>query len=338
MRRLLVVPIVSAAVVAGTLAAGAVGARTSPTAGNDVAKTTIGPGQPPPTTPPATAPLPTGPLPTMPPATVPLPTLPIATTPFPTEAGAVPTTEAPALSPESIAAAYTIFGLDATRLQCLGSAMPAFTADDTVALQAVQGCGAQLMPILRGAVHVAQRSDTFLDPTASTVALPPIVGAEALPEGDAFYIGFMLLLPPEETACLATGLAGATNEDDATALAIMQRCEVSLGTTLHMLSFALLGDLTSTATGTTLVAGTIAAVPSLPPLMPTTALPISPDDPLVDLFQEMLLEEEGISLDDEQAACLLSQIQVGDVDSEDISAMLTLMEGCGITLTDLVQG
>jgi len=335
MRRLLVVPIVSAAVVAGTLAAGAVGAGTSPTAG-DVAKTTIGPGQPPPTTPPATAPLPTGPLPTMPPATVPLPTLPIATTPFPTEAGAVPTTEAPALSPESIAAAYTIFGLDATRLQCLGSAMPAFTADDTVALQAVQGCGAQLMPILRGAVHVAQRSDTFLDPTASTVALPPIVGTEALPEGDAFYIGFMLLLLPEETACLATGLTGATNEDDATALAIMQRCEVSLGTTLQMLSFALLGDLTSTATGTTLVAGTSSAVPSLPPLTPTTALAISPDDPLVDQFQEMLLEEEGISLDDEQAACLLSQIQVGDVDSEDMSAMLTLMEGCGITLTDLV--
>ena len=331
MRRLLVVPIVSAAVVAGTLAAGAVGAGTSPTAGNDVAKTTIGPGQPPPTLPP-----PTGPLPTLPVATVPLPTIPIATLPVPTAAGAVPTTEVPALSPESIAAAFTIFGLDETRLQCIVSAMPAFTADDTVALQAVQGCGAQLMPILRGAVHVAQRSDTFLDPTASTVALPPIVGAEALPEGDAFYIGFMLLLPPEETACLATGLAGATNEDDATALAIMQRCEVSLGTTLQMLSFGLLGDLTSTATGTTLVAGTVSAGPSLPPVTPTTALAISPDDPLVDQFQEMLLEEEGISLDDEQAACLLSQIQVGDVDSEEMSAMLTLMEGCGITLTDLV--
>jgi len=282
MRRLLVVPIVSAAVVAGTLAAGAVGAGTSPTAGNDVAKTTIGPGQPPPTLPP-----PTGPLPTLPVATVPLPTIPIATLPVPTAAGAVPTTEVPALSPESIAAAFTIFGLDETRLQCIVSAMPAFTADDTVALQAVQGCGAQLMPILRGAVHVAQRSDTFLDPTASTVALPPIVGAEALPEGDAFYIGFMLLLPPEETACLATGLDGATNEDDATALAIMQRCEVSLGTTLQMLSFALLGDLTSTATGTTLVAGTVSAGPSLPPVTPTTALAISPDDPLVDQFQEM---------------------------------------------------
>ncbi len=330
MRRLLVVPIVSAAVVAGTLAAGAVGARTSPTAGNDVAKTTIGPGQPPPTLPP-----PTGPPPTLPVATVPLPTIPIATLPVPTAAGAVPTTEVPALSPESIAAAFTVFGLDETRLQCIVSAMPAFTTDDTVALQAVQGCGAQLMPILRGAVHVAQRSDTFLDPTASTVALPPIVGAEALPEGDAFYIGFMLLLPPEETACLATGLAGATNEDDATALAIMQRCEVSLGTTLQMLSFALLGDLTSTATGTTLVAGTISAGPSVPPLTPTSALAISPDGPLVDQFQEMLLEEQGISLDDEQAACLLSQVQAGDVDSEDVSAMLTLMEGCGITLTDL---
>ena len=52
----------------------------------------------------------------------------------------------------------------------------------------------------------------------------------------------------------------------------------------------------------------------------------------------MLLEEEGISLDDEQAACVLSQIHVGDVDSENISSMLTLMEGCGITLTDLVPG
>ncbi len=331
MRRLLVVPIVSAAVVVGTLAAGVVGARSSPIVGNDVAKTTIGPGQPPPTTP-----LSTGPLPTSPVATVPRPTLSIAPLPVPTAPGGAPTTEAPALSPESIAAAYTIFGLDAPRLQCIVAAIPAFGADDTEALQAIQVCGAQLMPILRGAVHVAQRSDTFLDPTASTVALPPIVGAEALPDGDAFYVGFMLLLLPEETACLATGLAGATNEDDATGLAILQRCEVSLGTTLQMLSFALLGNLTATAPGTTLVAETIAAVPSLPSLTSTTVMAISPDDPLVDQFQETLLEEEGVTLDDEQAACLLSQIQVGDVDSDDISELVTLMDACGITLTDLV--
>lgn len=334
MRRLLVVPIVSAAVVAGTLAAGAVGAGNTTGAGHDVAKTTIGPGQPPTVAPLPTAPVPTAPLPTLPVATAAIPSLPV------TSVGGVPTTEEPALSAESIAAAYTIFGLDQARLQCIMAAMPPFEADDAVALQAVQGCGAQLMSILRGAVHVAQRADMFLDPTATTVALPPVVGADALPDGDAFYVGFMLLLLPEETACLATGLAGATNEDDATALAIMQRCEVSLGQTLQMLSFALLNDVESVPTDPT-VPGTLAALPTVPTLpigSPTSTPLISPDDPLVDQFQEMLLDQEGIALDDEQAACLLSQIQAGGVDPDDMDAMLGLMEGCGITLTDLLPG
>lgn len=329
MRRLLAVPVFSAAVIAGTLAAGVVGAGTSPTAGNDVAKTTIGPGQPP-----TIAPLPTVPLPTLPVATAPLPSHPV------TSLGGVPTTEEPALSRESIAAAYTIFGLDEARLHCIMAAMPPFETDDAVALEAVQGCGAQLMPILRGAVHVAQRSDTFLDPTATTVALPPVLGAESLPDGDAFYVGFMLLLLPEETECLATGLAGATNEDDATALAIMERCQVPLGQTLQMLSFALLDDLESVPTDPT-APGTVPALPTVPSLpigSPTTAPLIAPDDPLVDQFQEMLLDQEGIALDDEQAACLLSQIHVGDVDPDDMNVMLSLMEGCGITLTDLLPG
>lgn len=329
MLRLLVVPIAAAAVVVATIAAGVVGAGTDPSAGQNPAKTTIGPGQPPPT-----AVLPTVPVPTAPMATAPIATVPLATAPVATVVG--PTTTEPALSPESIAAAYTIFGLDAARLQCILDAMPPFEADDNVALQAVQGCGAQLMPILRGAVNVAQRSNTFLDPTSSTVALPPVAGAEALPEGDAFYVGFMLLLLPEEVECLAVGLAGATTEDDATALAILQRCEVPLGQTLQMLSFALLGELTSTATATTFPVATVSAVPPSLPGTPTTVLTIASDDPLVDQFQEMLLEQEGISLNDEQAACLLSQIQAGGVDTSDMSAMLALMEGCGIALTDLL--
>ena len=82
----------------------------------------------------------------------------------------------------------------------------------------------------------------------------------------------------------------------------------------------------------------VVSTPALPtvPAVPTTVGPFSPDDPLVDQFQEMLLEQEGITLDDQQAACLLSSIGAGGFDEEDLSALFEVMESCGITLIDLV--
>lgn len=347
MRRLFLVPLISAAVVAGTIASGAVGAGVASDPAPNVPKTTIAMN---PTAPVPTAPVPTAPVPTaatpapssVPPLTAATVTPPVVTIPSPTDIG-VPTTEATGLSPESIAAALPLFGLDAAKLQCLVTALPPFGADDATALAALQGCGVALMPLLRGIANLSQNSTVFLDPTATTVPLPTVPGGGVLTPEDAFYIGFLLLLLPEEAQCLADGLAVAPSEDDATALAIMQGCAVSLGRTLDMLVLALESDAASvptTPTSTAVTAPpTTASTGSTLAGVPTTTGSISPDDPIVDVFQEELLAEEGITLDDQQAACLLGQIKAGAIDfddADDFSAVITVLESCGVTLTDLI--
>jgi hypothetical protein len=305
MRRLVVVPVCCAAVVVVVLSAGVAGAGGQVDPGRDVAKTTI------PTAP--TAPVPTAPVPTAPVPTVALPTVPVPTVPV-TTAG-VPTTEASGLSPESLALALPIFGLDAVKLQCVDAALPSFSSDDNLAVAALQGCGVALMPLLRGIVAVVQGSNTYLDPTATTVALPPVPGVESLPTEDTFFLGFMTLIDTTQASCLATGLAF----------------------TLDMLTFGLIGDLAPDPTATTVPAVTT-PVPTVPVAsgVPTT-LAIAPDDPIVDEFQAVLLEEQGITLDDAQAACLLSHIGAeGEIDTEDTAALLELLDSCGIALTDLL--
>ena len=332
----MVIPACCAAVVAGILSAGVAGAGAQADPGRDVAKTTIPTA---PTGPVPTAPVPTVPVPTATP-TVPVPTAAMPNVPV-TTAG-VPTTEASGLSPESLAVALPIFGLDMTKLQCVDAALPPLSTDDNQAVAALQGCGVAVMPLLRGMVAVLQDSNAYLDPTATTVALPPVPGIEAVPLEDAFFLGFMLLIDTTKASCLATGLAGATAEDDATALAIFQRCEVSIAFTLDMLTFALVGDFAVDPTATAIPGATIpgvtvpAATAPVASGVPTT-LSIAPDDPLVDEFQAALLEEQGITLDDAQAACLLSHIGTeGEIDTEDTAALLSLLDSCGITLTDLV--
>ena len=327
MRRLVVVPVCCAAIVLGVVGAGVAGAGGHADPGRDVAKTTI-PAAP--TTPAPTAPVPTAPVPTAPVPTAPVPTAPVPTVP-------VPTTEASGLSPESLALALPIFGLDAAKLQCVDAALPSFSSDDNLAVAALQGCGVAVMPLLRGIVAVVQGSNGYLDPTATTVALPPVPGAESLPMEDTFFLGFMMLIDTTQASCLATGLAGATAEDDATAQAIFQRCEVSIAFTLDMLMFGLVGDFAFDAAATT-VPGVTTPVPTVPvaSVVPTT-LSIAPDDPVVDEFQAVLLEEQGITLDDAQAACLLSHIGTeGEIDTEDTAALIELLDSCGITLTDLL--
>jgi hypothetical protein len=330
MRRILVVPAVSSALVAFVVVGAAV-ASAVPAGGQHVAKTTIG------------GPTPTAPVPSVPVPTVPIPT---AVAPLPTVGGPT-TTEVSGLSPESLAIALPLFGFDAAKLQCVDTALPPFTDDDAVALAALQGCGAALMPLLRGIVSVSQSSTVFIDPTASTVVLPTVPGVPPLPEEDAFFLGFMLLLSPEELSCLATGVSGATAEDDAAAIAILERCGVSIAFTLDMLIYALIGDSADSA-ASTLPPATIAAtapavtVPAVTapavsvPLPPTSAGAISPDDPMVDQFQQMLLEQQGVTLDDVQAACLLTHTSAGTVDPSEMQTILEVMELCGISVTDLV--
>jgi hypothetical protein len=342
----MVVPVCCAAVVAAVLGAGVAGAGGQPEPGRDVAKTTIptAPTGPVPTAPVPTAPVPTAPVPTAGP-TFPVPTAPVPTViqptvPVPSVPVTMPgvsTTEPSGLSPESVAIALPIFGLDMTKLQCIDAALPSLSSDDNAAIVALQGCGVALMPLLRGIVAVTQGSNTFLDPTATTVALPPVPGVEALPTEDTFFLGFMLLIDTTQASCLATGLGGVTSEDDATAQAIFQRCEVSVAFTLDMLTFALIGDFDVDPSATTVPVATtpVATVPPVPGV-PTT-LSIAPDDPLVDQFQQVLLQEQGITLDDAQAACLLSHIGTGaQIDTEDTAALLQLLDSCGITLSDLV--
>lgn len=208
------------------------------------------------------------------------------------------------------------------------------------------------MPLLRGIVAVSQGSNSFLDPTATTMALPPVPGIDALPMEDTFLLGFMLLLDTTKASCLATGLAGVTVDDDGTALAIFQRCDVSIAFTLDMLTFGLIGDFVVDPTATTVPVAT-APVPTVP--LPTTPLPtvpvgsvpvasgapttlsIAPDDPLVDEFQAVLLQEQGITLDDAQASCLLSHVGTsGQIDTDDTAALFELLDSCGIMLDDLV--
>jgi hypothetical protein len=239
-----------------------------------------------------TVPVPTVPVPTVPVPTAPVPTAPVPTAPAPTvpvTTAGVPTTEASGLSPESLALALPIFGLDAAKLQCVDAALPSLGSDDNLAVAALQGCGVALMPLLRGIVAVVQGSNAYLDPTATTVALPPVPGVESLPPEDTFFLGFMMLIDTTQASCLATGLAGATTEDDATALAIFQRCGVSLAFSVDMLTFGLIGDFALDPTASTVPAITT-PVPTVPVVsgVPTT-LSIAPDDPLVDEFQAVLL-------------------------------------------------
>ena len=51
------------------------------------------------------------------------------------------TEEDAGLSPESVAIALPIFGLDAAKLQCVDAALPPFASDDEAALAALQAAG-----------------------------------------------------------------------------------------------------------------------------------------------------------------------------------------------------
>ena len=352
MRRLVIVPLLSAVVVAGTFVAGAVRAEPAPAPTGEVAKTTIpmttngaAPTTAPMTAAPATVAPVTGAPVTAAPVTMAPPTVAPATVAPVTAAGG-PTTTIVGLSPESVAVALPLFGLDDTKLRCISGQVPPFGAEDTAVLTTLQSCGVALMPLLRGMVDLSQRANTFLEPTGPTVPIATTPVAATLPAEDEFFVGFVLLLSEEDTACLATGVAMATAQDDATALAIMQGCEVSLGTTLGLLLIALPVPVVGASTVPTTVpapVSTAAVVATTLPVVgaPTTTIfvgSVSPDDPIVDEFQAEVLAEEGITLDDQQAACLLSQIEAGTVDpnSDDLLAVVEVLGVCGIELSDLV--
>lgn len=173
-------------------------------------------------------------------------------------------------------------------------------------------CGIQLDDLLAGGTDTGTNNDL----TASTLGAPGIVDP-AMAQTVIANIG----LTPADLTCLDTGLDPMPADDQA-ALAVMQNCGLSLTGLMIGLVITGAGGQGAPVDPTPTIAG-----------VPTSVAQVSTGNPMVDLLQQELANQ-GINLTSEQASCLVSSMAA--VNTEDMNAMLTLFEQCGISITDLM--
>lgn len=224
------------------------------------------------------------------------------------EPGAVPTTN-PGLD------GLAEMGLTPEQSACLVANAGSLDMNDMNSVMTIMTqCGIQLDDLTGAGTDTGTNNDL----TTPTVGAPAVVDP-AMAQVVIANIG----LTSADLACLDNGLDPMPADDQA-ALAVMQNCGLSLTGLLIGLVLTGAGGQPEPIDPTP----TIAAAP-------TTVAQVSTGDPMVDFLQQQLASQ-GINLTTEQASCLVTSM--GSINSEDMTAILTLFEQCGISITDLMGG
>ena len=240
----------------------------------------------------------------------------VASVGFAAAAGASGPREEDSAGQAAVAAAPTTvpfdlgsLGLTPEQLTCLTSNVGAIDLNDMTSIMTLMTqCGINPLDLVTGG-------------TSPTL---PAVGTEtSVPGAAADLAGILKTMGIDEVSadCIENGLLGATSLGDTEALGILQSCGLTLSDLLTGV----------VAINEMVVSGSV-PTPTLA-AVPTTASGVTTASPLVQQLIDSIREQYGIELTPEQASCLLDNIS--GIDPEDLSAMLTLMEQCGISLSDL---
>lgn len=209
-------------------------------------------------------------------------------------------------------------GLTPEQTQCLVDNSSGIDMSDMNAIMGLMtDCGINPMDLL-GA------TDTASDVVAVTETAPTenTSGAGELDQATVTAILGLLGVDPTSLQCIEDGLSSAVPDDDNAALTVLQGCGLALTDVLAGLvsvnDVASVGDLPTTPS----VEGPDA-----------TGTGVGSSSGIVEQLQQLLRDQYGIELTDDQASCLLDN--VSGIDMSDMNATLAVFESCGISLTDL---
>lgn len=205
-------------------------------------------------------------------------------------------------------------GITSEQGQCLLDSMSEVDLSDMSAMMTlIEQCGITMDQLLNMDPSVL---DGEADPSAPTSAGEPTPGA--IDPAAAQAVLELLGVESADIACISDGLATAAPGDDNAALTVLQGCGLSLS--------ELLGGLV--AVDAVIVAGgTVSTIAGAPGTEDATSTG------MVDMLQDQLAAQ-GITLTDEQAQCILDNISQFDLD--DMNSIVSVLETCGISLSDLV--
>lgn len=224
-------------------------------------------------------------------------------------------------SPTTVPFNLDALGLTPEQMNCLlSNATNPDMQDMTAMMDLMAQCGINPMDLVSGATAPTAPGS----PTTVLDAVPAVPGA--VDPAAAAAVLAMLGVDPEAADCIEAELLAADPlGDDNEALAILKACGLTLDDLLAGLVTA-----NAAAAGAS-VTPTLPGVPTVPGV-PTTASGEAPG-PLVQQLIDTVQTQYGITLTPDQATCLLDNIS--GLDPEDMNAMLSLMEQCGISLDQL---
>ena len=227
--------------------------------------------------------------------------------------GATPTTAVPGME------IFTDMGLTAEQGECLVNNVGSVDMNDTAAMMDLMTqCGISM--------------DQLLQIGQSTDSSEPATPGEIDPATVAAVLELMVL-DQAMVDCLVAEAETAAPADDAAAEAVFVTCGVG---PLQILEGIVALDAAAgagAALSTTTVVGTATTTAGAPTTAPGTT--VSSGNAMVDILLEQLAAQ-GINLDATQGQCLLDNIS--NFDPNDMSSVLTVMETCGIDITELATG
>ena len=232
----------------------------------------------------------------------------------------------PAVTPTTVPAIPELedlsnLGITPEQSQCLiDNATATDTSDLNALLALMTQCGIDPMDIAGG----LDPSVEPLDPAVITESTKPgeSVGTEQVDPVSVASVLAGLGLDQIDLQCIEDGLTTAVPGDDNAALTMLQGCGLTLSGLLAGL--AGLDD--------TVGAVDVPTVPSVG--SPTTVgIAAGSQGAIVEQIQQMLIDQYGIELTDEQVNCLVDNL--GSLDMNDMNTTVAVFESCGISLTDL---
>jgi hypothetical protein len=231
----------------------------------------------------------------------------------------------PAAAPTTTVAGTDIFndmGLTPEQGDCLVANVGGVDLNDLTALmELMTQCGISTDQLLQVGEDALAPDTTTLDADTTTLdAVPP---ADIDPAAAAAVLALLGLDQPT-VDCLVSAAETAPPTDDAAAESVFVSCGVG---PLQILDAIVALDAAAGDATTPVDTATVTVAPS--------GSVVSSGNPMVDLLLEQLAAQ-GITLDAEQGQCLLDNIS--SLDPNDMTAMLSVFETCGINVADLIPG
>lgn len=222
------------------------------------------------------------------------------------------------VSPAARPAVLAAFDLDEEQLACVAASFTPAVTDEAATAAVLDGCGVSAAALVDGAVSVWQRGQELFDAGPTTTGSP-----DELSVHDAFVVSMLFLAPPDGFECLAPQPPAAS---DAEAVEALEACGMTLSGIVTGLELALVG-VTPPSAPTVPGEPSVTTVPG-PPATDAPVVSGAPDDDAGVTTVQELFDDQGISLDAEQAACVLAGLATVDLD--DMSSIVALLDGCQV--------